>query len=194
MVVVNLFFCFLVLFFIFNYLGIMYYLEVGLIMFIDIFFLVFLVLWVVCMVWWVGYRFFFERCLCNKEGFCNELGRLESEGDVVVVVVVFYCLGLVVLIVFVVFLVINVMDFLEIFLFICIIEIVVVSFGKLCVRGVVFWKSNKSCDNFKMKRKVLNFICFLLWFFYVFGMLGIWVVVLVFFVGKEIINKVKFFE
>lgn len=187
----NLFLCFLVPLFIFNYLGTMHHSEAGLITPIDIPFLVFLALWVVCMAWWAGYRLFPESCSCNKEGSRNEPGRAESQGDVAVVAVVFYCLGLVALIVFVVLLATNVMDFPETFLFTCITETAVVSLGKLCARGVAFWKSNKSRDNSKTKRKVLHFIRLLSRFFYVSGTLGIWVAALVFFAGKETTNKVK---
>ena len=187
----NLFLYFLVPLFIFNYLGTMHHSEAGLITPIDIPFLVFLALWVVCMAWWAGYRLFPERCSCNKEGSRNEPGRTESQGDVAVVAVVFYCLGLVALIVFVVLLATNVMDFPETFLFTCISETTVVILGKGYARLDAFRKSNKSCSNSTTKRKGVRFIRFLFRLIYVFCMVGVWIAALVFFAGKQTTNKVK---
>ena len=185
----NLFLYFLVPLFIFNYLGTMHHSEAGLIMSIDIPFMVFLVVWVMCMAWWPAYKLFPESCSCpcNKEGSRNEPGKAGSEGDVEKlekkIAVVFYCMGLVVPIIFLVLLAINVADFPESFLFTCILETTVAILGKGIARLVAFRKSNKSCSNCSYR--------FLLWLFYAPVTVVVWIAALVFFVGKQTTNKVK---
>lgn len=176
----------------------MHHSEAGLITPIDIPFFVFMVLWVVCMAWWAGYKLFPERCSCKKEGSRNEpdiagsKGYDESLGKVKAKVAgFFYCLGLVALIVFAVLLATKNMDFPETFLFACISETLVVIVSKCVARLVTLWKSNKSCSNSTKKRKVLRFLRFLSRFFYGVGTVGIWIAALVFFFDKETTNKVK---
>ena len=73
----NLFLYFLVPLFIFNYLGTIHHSEAGLVMFIDIPFLLLLALWVMSMAWWAGCKLFPERCCCirEKEESRDEPGR-----------------------------------------------------------------------------------------------------------------------
>ena len=156
----NLFLYFLVPLFIFNYLGTMHHSEAGLITPIDIPFLVFLALWVVCMAWWAGYKL----CSCKKEGSCNEPGIAGSKGNdegSEKVAVVFYFLGLAALFVFVVLLATKNIDFPKTFLFACISETLVAIVGKGIARLVTWWKSSKSCSNSTTKRKVLRRLRFL---------------------------------
>ena len=194
----NLFLYFLVPLFIFNYLGTMHHSEAGR-MSINIPFLVFLLLWVACMAWWPLYKLFPERCSCpcNKEGSRNEPGIAESEGDVAVVAVVFYCLGLAVLIVFGIPFATKLMDFPATFLFTCISEATVAILGKGVARlRVVLRESKKSCENSqtsdtveKVGRYFLRPLLFQV--VYVLGTIGVWIAALVFFRGKRTTNKVK---
>ena len=188
----NLFLYFLVPLFIFNYLGTIYHSEAGLIMSIVILCLVFLVLWVVCMAWWAGYKIFPERCSCKKEGSRNEpdiAGSHDERSEKVTVV--FYFLGLASLIVFVVLLAAKNIDFPATFLFACISETLLVIVAKIIARLVTWWKSDKSCSISTTKRKVLRRLRFLSRSFYVLGVGSIWVAALVFFLGKETRDKVK---
>ena len=146
--VANLFLCFLVPLFIFNYLGTIYHSEAGLIMSIVILCLVFLVLWVVCMAWWAGYKLFPERCSCKKEGSRNEpdtAGSKEYDECLEKVTLGFYFLGLAALIVFVVLLAVKNIDFPATFLFACISETLVVHVivAKVIARLVTWWKSEQ---------------------------------------------------
>ena len=172
----------------------MYHSEAGLIMSIVILCLVFLVLWVVCMAWWAGYKIFPGRCSCKKEGFRNEPDIAGSQGydeRSEKVAVVFYCLGLAALIVFVVLLATNNIDFPATFLFACISETLLVIVAKVIARLVTSWKSDKSCSISTTKRKVLRRLRFLSRSFYVSGVGGIWVAAFVFFFDKETADKVK---
>ena len=195
----NLFLYFLVPLFIFNYLGTMHHSAAGLIMSIDIPFLFFLTLWVICMAWWAGYKLFPERCSCKKEGSRYEPDRAGSEGDderlekekaKVAVVFFFYGLGLLVLIIFVILLATKVIDFPETFLFTCICETLVVIVGKGSATLVTLWKSYKDCGNSRSmaKRKVLRFLSQVV---YVLATVGIGIAALTFFLGKETTDKAK---
>ena len=187
----NLFLYFLVPLLIFNYLGTVHHSEAGLITPIDIPFLVFLALWVVCMAWWAGYKLFPERCSCtrNMEESLNEPQNAKVAG-------IFYCLGLAVPIVSVVFLATNFVDFPDTFLVTCILETTLVILGKGFLRLVTFRKSKKSFENSQTsetkretKRGVLCVFLRPLRVAYVLGTVCIGIAAFVFFFFKETTNR-----